>query len=108
MTDKDLRKLSRKQLLELLLKQTQRADELEKRLMETEKRLADKKLILAETGSIAEASLKLNGIFEAAQEAADQYLENVMYQAQANKFNPVKLHTLSKSIKGDQSNDGDD
>lgn len=32
---------------------------------------------LAEAGSIAEAALKLNGVFEAAQEAAEQYLQNV-------------------------------
>ena len=32
---------------------------------------------LAEAGSIAEAALKLNGIFEAAQRAAEQYLMNV-------------------------------
>lgn len=32
---------------------------------------------LEEAGSIAEAALRLNGIFEAAQQAADQYLMNV-------------------------------
>lgn len=32
---------------------------------------------LADAGSIAEASLRLNGIFEAAQRAADQYLHNI-------------------------------
>jgi hypothetical protein len=32
---------------------------------------------LAEAGSIAEAALKLNGIFETAQKCADQYLTNV-------------------------------
>lgn len=32
---------------------------------------------LEEAGSIAEAALKLNGIFEVAQQAADQYLMNI-------------------------------
>ena len=40
---------------------------------EREKREAD----LADVGSIAEAALKLNGVFDAAQRAADQYLQSV-------------------------------
>lgn len=77
MTDKELKKLSRKQLLELLLKQTERADQLEQELMLLQKKLDDKTLGVNESGSIAEAALKLNGVFEAAQAAADQYLENI-------------------------------
>ena len=37
----------------------------------------DRKIKLREAGSIAEASLKLSGIYEAAQKAADLYLENI-------------------------------
>ena len=36
-----------------------------------------RRIELQEAGSIAEAALRLNGIFEIAQKAADQYLENV-------------------------------
>lgn len=77
MTEKEIKKLNRKQLLELLLKQTERADMLEKKLNEAEKKLEDKTLAEAEAGSIAEAALKLNGIFEAADAAAAQYLKNI-------------------------------
>ena len=77
MTGNELRKLNRKLLLELLLRQTERADKLQKQLEEAEKALRNKVLAETEAGSIAEASLKLNGVFEAAQAAADQYLENV-------------------------------
>lgn len=77
MTEKELRKLNRKQLLELLLKQTKRADDLEQQLEEYKEKLNDKQLAISECGSLAEACLKLNGIFEAAQNAADQYIENI-------------------------------
>lgn len=77
MTEKELKKLNRKQLLELLLIQTNRADELEKRLSEMQKALNDREITLSEAGSIAEAALKLNGIFEAADAAAKQYLDNI-------------------------------
>lgn len=74
MTEKDLRKLNRYQLLELLIVQTERADKLQARLEETQKQLSDQDLELFSLGSIAEASLQLGGVFEAAQEAADRYV----------------------------------
>ncbi len=48
----------------------------------------DRKIKLREAGSIAEASLRLSGIYEAAQKAADLYLENVerMYGGQKASF----------------------
>lgn len=46
-------------------------------LAEAEKQLEDRKIALDEAGSIAQAALQLNGLFEAAQKAADQYLDNV-------------------------------
>ena len=84
MTEKDLKRLNRKQLLELLLKQTKRADKLQQMLDEAERKLEDRTLIETEAGSIAEASLKLNGVFEAAEAAAAQYLQNIKKLHEAN------------------------
>lgn len=77
MTEKDLKKLTRRRLLELLLIQTERADKLEAELAEVNSKLQSKLLSEKEAGSMAEAALKLNGIFEAADSAAAQYLENI-------------------------------
>ena len=74
MTEKELRKLNRYQLLELLIVQTERADKLQARLESTEKQLDDQDIQMTSLGSIAEASLQLKGVFQAAQEAADMYL----------------------------------
>ena len=38
---------------------------------------SSRRIELDEAGSIAEAALKLRGIFEAAQDAADRYMENI-------------------------------
>lgn len=78
MTQKELKKLSRTQLLEMLLLQTEKAEQLEKELEDTKSLLANRKLQLERVGSIAEAVLDLNGVFKAAQDAADQYLENAI------------------------------
>lgn len=77
MTDQELHKLSRKELLELLLEQSRQLDSLQEQLQQAQAQLTNRQLLLDKAGSIAEASLQLNRVFEAAQAAAEQYLENV-------------------------------
>ncbi len=77
MEDRDLRKLSRAELLELLISQTQRVEELEDQLAEAQRRLEQRQIAIDRAGTLAEASLMLNGVFEAAEKAAAQYLENI-------------------------------
>ena len=82
MTEKDLRKLNRYQLLEMLVFQTERAEKLQSRLEEMESKYNEQDIQLSVLGSIAEASLQLSGIFEAAQKAADLYLDKAKERAQ--------------------------
>lgn len=77
MTDKELRKLTRTELLELLLVQSKEIDMLNRKLEQLQEQLDRREIALTHAGSIAEAALQLNGVFEAAQAAADQYLKNV-------------------------------
>lgn len=109
MTDKELHKLSRRDLLQLLLSQGRETEELRRQLEEREEELRsltenyerlkkrldhkdeqihalrgtlesereNRRIELEEAGSIAEAALKLNGIFNTAQKAAEQYLYNI-------------------------------
>ena len=82
MTEKELHKLKRGELLEMMLAQSREIDALRARVRDLEEKLADREIRIRESGSIAEAAMKLNGIFEAAQAAADQYLENVKNRAE--------------------------
>lgn len=77
MTDNRLKKMSRIELLELLVEQMEENERLKKEIEELKGELEDKRLIIENSGSIAEAALKLNKVFEAADEAARQYLESV-------------------------------
>lgn len=74
---KKIRKINKKELLEILLSQAKRIEELEQQLEKTQKKLDSKKITIENSGSLAEASLKLNGIFEMAQATAEQYLLNI-------------------------------
>ena len=77
MTPKELKKLTRKDLLQLLIQQSKQVKELEEKLKIAEAALQDRSIHIQEAGSIAEASLRVYGVFETAQIAADAYLENV-------------------------------
>lgn len=61
----------------MIILQTEQIADLEKQLEETRRLLESQQAQVAQAGSIAEASLQLSGIFEAAQSAADIYLANV-------------------------------
>lgn len=76
MAGKDLRKLSKTDLLELLIEQGRENLALKAKLEKAEAELAERRLHMEQSGSIAEAALKLSGVFEAAQKAIDLYREN--------------------------------
>lgn len=77
MTDEELRKLKRADLLELLVAQGKENEALQEKLRQAEAALWDRQIQLDEAGNIAEAALRLSGVFQAAQQASDQYLENI-------------------------------
>ena len=77
MTGKELQKLTRQDLLELLLDAEKENESLRAEVAALRAEAEDKRLVLGKVGSIAEASLLVNGVFSAAQAAADQYVLNV-------------------------------
>lgn len=106
MTEKDLRKLNRYQLLELLVVQTERADKLQTKLEEAEKLLNERNLEITSLGSIAEASLQLGGVFQAAQAAADLYMDAAKKKAEEieeaarKKAAEILIQAQARHIKG--------
>lgn len=85
MTDKELRRLSRSELLEMLLAQMEENERLKKSLKEAQAALAERRIGIEKSGTLAEAALKLNGVFEAADRAAQQYLENIRREASESR-----------------------
>lgn len=86
MTDKELRKLKRTELLEMLIEQSKEVKRLKEELAQTQAQLKDRRIRIQNAGSIAEAAMQLNGVFEAAQRAADQYIENLHRQFREDSF----------------------
>lgn len=80
-SEKELHRLTRGELLEIILNQRQELERIAGELKEAKAQLNDRNLRIRQSGSIAEASLALTNIFNEAQKAADIYLENVRRQA---------------------------
>ncbi len=85
MTEKELRRLSRRELLEMLITRTIENERLTEELQQARKELSDRELIQNRAGSMAEAALQLNGVFEAADRAAREYLENIRRMAEESR-----------------------
>ena len=77
MTEKELRKLNRSELLQLLLIQTRENERLQKELDAARRQIADRRLHVEKAGNLAQAVLEVNHVLEAAQKAAEQYLLNI-------------------------------
>lgn len=77
MKTKDLKKMRRSELLEILVAQSEEIDRLKQQLAEAEKKEEERNLSFAETGNLAELAAKIGGLFEAAQKTADVYVETL-------------------------------
>ncbi len=77
MTEKEFRRLNRKQLVDVIFELQKQNKQCRDQLAEAQEKLQDRELKIAEAGSIAEAVLGLHDIFANAQAAADQYVEEV-------------------------------
>lgn len=86
MTEQELKKLSRGELIQLVRDQEKTIEQLQQRITNMERQQREKAFNLRKFGSIAESALRLNGVFEAAQQAANQYLESAAQMRDASRF----------------------
>jgi hypothetical protein len=157
MTDKELHRLKRQDLLQLLVSQGREAEKMKQQIKElnlllqqsedtcerlknrldekdkkieklkarldhkderihtlkdlVERRRSYRQIALEESGSIAEAALRLNGIFEAAQKAADQYIYNLQIlsgEREAEENHDEEETWLLAQIEEELANGNDD
>ena len=77
MTDKEFKRLNRAQLIDIIYQLQLQLDKVNEEKRELEGELADKRLRLSAAGNIAEAALEINDCFRSAQNAAEQYLNEI-------------------------------
>lgn len=77
--DKNLKKLNRVELLQVMVRLSERNDALEAENAQLKRALAEKPRMqrTAKVGSLAELAMQANGYFESAQRSADMYLREI-------------------------------
>ena len=77
MTDKEFKRLSRAQLIDIIYQLQLQLDKVNEEKQKLENELADKRIRLQHVGNIADAALEINECFRSAQNAAEQYLNEI-------------------------------
>lgn len=88
MADRELKKLSRAELIDIIYALKEREDDLSAQVAALEEKLAQREIQISRPGSIAEAALAINRVFEQAQAAAEDYLLSVRAGAAAGTLIP--------------------
>lgn len=81
MTDKEFKRLSRSQLIEIIYQLQLKQEELTAENEKLSNELKDKRIRVEKAGDIASAALEIHNVMQAAQDAAAHYLEEVQLRA---------------------------
>ena len=113
MTDKEFKRLTRSQLIDIIYQFQLQVDKLTEQNQELERELADKRLRLRNAGNIADAALEMNNCFRDAQNAAEQYLNEIKAIREETKAEQQRILSQARAeaqaiIAGAKKTQGDD
>ncbi len=94
MTKKDLKRLGRRELLEMMIAISRKNQALQEENESLRKQIDKKMLQMNESETLADAILKVNGIVDAADRSAKQYYERV--EIYAEKMRKQKLEEFER------------
>ena len=101
MEQKDLKRLSRADLLEMLVDQSAELQRMQMKYEAAQRALDQRTIMIDNAGNIANAALKLNGVFEAAQASAQQYLDSVeaLAQRKEDEAEQKRIDNMLKNVQ---------
>jgi cell division septum initiation protein DivIVA len=91
MTDKEFKRLTRSQLIDIIYQLQLKQEELTAENEKLTNALDDKRLRVDKAGNIAEAALEIHNVMKAAQDAAAHYLEEIQMKADQEYQRIVQL-----------------
>ena len=100
MTDKELKRLSRAELLEMLIEKSREIEALREQLDDALAQLNDRALRIENAGTMAEAVLLVNGVLDAAQQAGAQYQENMRLRQSQMEEECARIEAESREEAG--------
>lgn len=107
MIRKELKRLSRRELVDIIYQLKNNEQELQKQIHDLQDSIQDKRIRLAEAGSIAEAASSISQVFSAAQKAADLYLFEIACLREETQKDCEKMIEDAKRIVAKVLSDGE-
>ena len=77
MVNKELKKLSRRELVDIIYQLKKSEQQLQEEIKTLQEALQDKRIRLSVAGSVADAAASITNVFSAAQMTADLYLQEI-------------------------------
>ncbi len=97
MTDKEFKRLSRPQLIDIIYQLQLKQEELVAENERLTKALADRRVRVSEAGNLAEAALAIHNVMQSAQDAAALYLEEVRIMREETREECQRLLDSTKA-----------
>lgn len=100
MINKELKRLSRRELVDIIYQLKKNEQEMENEIETLKKELQDKRLRISTAGSIAEAAMSVTDVFSTAQTTAELYLREISYMKEdTEKECAKKIADADKKVK---------
>ena len=101
MNDREIRKLTRAELIEIIYQLQLNQEELEAENKRLKEELEDKRLRINNAGNIAYAALEINNVMEAAQNAANMYLHEIHELRKETEAQCIHILKITKEKAGE-------
>ena len=95
MTDREFKRLSRSQLIDIIYQFQLQQEELIAENERLKNALADKRILVNNSGNLAEAALEIHNVMQAAQNAAEHYLEEIQRRVDS------EYQTIMKDVRAE-------
>lgn len=100
MISKELKKLNRRELVDIIYQLKKNEQEMQEEIESLKNQLEDKRIRLSSAGSIAEAAISVTNMFSTAQMTADLYLREIaIMKEDTQKECEKKINEAEKKVK---------
>ena len=106
MVSKELKRLSRRELVDVIYQLKKNEQQLQEKIAELEAELQEKRIRISVAGSIAEAAVDISNVFSAAQMAADLYLHEISSMKEETQRQCAKLLEEAKQKADEEREHG--
>ena len=97
MVNKELKKLSRRELVDIIYQMKKNEQEMQAEIADLQEALEDKRIRLSAAGSVAEAAASITEVFSAAQKTADLYLHEISCMKEETERECAKMLEEAKA-----------